>query len=523
MRALYRTSFEIRSELPRAALFDEIANLCWAWIYDPKRGSAYKRRPVSGSVGGSISGLPQGHAINTISTSHDNHHAWGLVFRHPDHADPNLHWQTEVAVGADAGGKTYFSCSLLLGRSDGNYAPSNRSPSRPRIVTQVLNRFPCFGAFKLTAKPILLPGTAQDADTMLGLLEDKSRTHPVVFVSCHEQSESHLINVSKLADLLGGLAHVVVAKDADANRLFNERLALRLSCFAGAIRLYWPGFARSSHGWQHPLLTTEQVVEQDARSTGLTSATLLRDIADVAVFNLHSHFYTWERVQELDRRRAIAEAIASNQQSELLKLYEEDNLELNARVKQLETELAASVEELHQQRSLAESFRLALEQRKTAGPTSVEDALPPSSVREAVERAEKKYADRLVFCPNSKSEHKNSAFESPDEVFDVFDWLATCYFDARTGQRRCPRLDHELSQTLPGWDYSAKQSETTLGANAEWYHCTWDGRRYEISEHVRYGTSRREQEAIRIAFAWDSERQRVVIGYIGQHQKNTKS
>lgn len=523
MRALYRTSFEIRSSLPRAQLFDEVANLCWAWIYNGKRGPAYKRSMLTGAVGCVVTGLPPGHSLTTISTTHENHHAWGLVFRHPDHTDANLSWQTEVAIGTDTKGKTHFSCSSLLGRNDGNYAPSNRNPSRPRIVNDVLNRLGGYGAFKLTSGPISLEGTAKSADQMLALLEDKTRTHPVVFVSFHEQSKTHLLDVRKLADLLGGLAHVVVAKDADANRLFNDRLAFRLNCFAGAVRIYWPGFSRSSPGWEHPLWTTEQVVEQEARSEGLTSTTLLRAIADVAAFNLHPNFYTWERVQEIDRRRAIAAAIASNQQSDLLKLYEEENAQLATQINQLKAELATSAEGLHQQRSLAESYRLAFEQRKTTDSTSVENALPPSTVREAVERAEKKYADRLVFCPNSKSDYKTSPFEKADEVFDVFDWLASFYIEARMGKRSCPRFDHELAQILPGWDYSAKQSEITLGANAEWYHCTWEGRRYEIGEHIRRGSSRREEEAIRIAFAWDAERQRVVIGYIGQHQKNTKS
>jgi hypothetical protein len=266
-----------------------------------------------------------------------------------------------------------------------------------------------------------------------------------------------------------------------------------------------------------------QLIEQEARSSGQTGFIVLRALADVAAYHLHANFLTWERVQEMDRRRAIAEAIASNQQADLLKLYEEENCSLNVRVRQLQSDLATAAEEIHQQRSLAESFRLAFEQRKNADPSSAEDALPPSSVREAVDRAAKKYTDRLIFAPNSKSTHRTSPFELPDEVFDVFDWLATFYFEARTGKRRCARFDLELAQILPGWDYSAKQSDKAVGANPEWYHCTWDGRSYEINEHVGRGSSRREEECIRIAFAWDADRQKVVIGFIGQHQKNTQS
>jgi hypothetical protein len=94
MRALYRTSFEIRSSLPRSQLFDEVANLCWAWIYNGKRGPDYKLPQLTGAVGCVITGLPPGNVLTTIRTSHENQHAWGLVFRHPDHTDENLSWQT---------------------------------------------------------------------------------------------------------------------------------------------------------------------------------------------------------------------------------------------------------------------------------------------------------------------------------------------------------------------------------------------------------------------------------------------
>ena len=41
--------------------------------------------------------------------------------------------------------------------------------------------------------------------------------------------------------------------------------------------------------------------------------------------------------------------------------------------------------------------------------------------------------------------------------------------------------------------------------------------------HVGKGTSFDPQNTIRIAFDWDEEEQRVVVGYIGRHQKNRRS
>jgi hypothetical protein len=524
MRALYRTSFEIRSALSCELLFQKVADLCWLWIFDPvNRGKYYGQNKPFGAVAISIVGLPKGHSVDSLACEYEGERAWGVLFRHIDSDDDNLSWDTELSIYRTAKGKTFFACSTLLGRNDGAFTPSYRKPARPRIVRDVLQQFGGFGAFKLVGKPLLVSGSPDKISELGRFLELTERSHPVVFVSMHEQSKSHIVNFEKLSDLLGGLAHVVVAKDIEANRLLNQWLPFRLACFAGAIRIYWPGFKRSAPGSRHPLWTTERILELETRRSGQIAETILGEIAEVTVFNIHENFFTWARLQELDRKRAISTAISANKQVELLRLYEEDNTSLINRLRDMQNTLATSAEEIHRCRSLAETYRIALEGRKNNADISAGDSLSPSSVREAVERAQRKYADRLVFALNSKSEERDSSFRFPDQVFDVLDWLASFYFEARAGRQRCPRLDNELAEILPGWGYSAHQSEVSKGTNPEWYQCTWDGRRYEIEEHVGYGTSRRPEEAIRIAFAWDSIRERIVIGYIGQHQKSTKS
>ena len=57
----------------------------------------------------------------------------------------------------------------------------------------------------------------------------------------------------------------------------------------------------------------------------------------------------------------------------------------------------------------------------------------------------------------------------------------------------------------------------------EWYRTRVDDREYELDMHVGKGTSFDPQNTIRIAFDWDDEGKRVVVGYIGRHQKNRRS
>ncbi len=84
-------------------------------------------------------------------------------------------------------------------------------------------------------------------------------------------------------------------------------------------------------------------------------------------------------------------------------------------------------------------------------------------------------------------------------------------------------FNKDIADNIPGWDFSAHQSDAATGRFKEWYECNWEGRTYSVTDHVGTGISKRPEETIRIAFAWDKGRKIIVIGYIGQHQKNTKS
>jgi hypothetical protein len=144
---------------------------------------------------------------------------------------------------------------------------------------------------------------------------------------------------------------------------------------------------------------------------------------------------------------------------------------------------------------------------------------------EAIGAAKQRYSDALVFALNGRSSGDETPFQPASEVFDALQWLAEIYRPARLGApgAGCANFNHNIREIIPGWFYSAHQSEIVTGRFAEWYRCTWEGRTYQIFEHIGSGTSRRPEETIRIAFDWDEERQQVVIGYIGQHQKNTLS
>ena len=143
-----------------------------------------------------------------------------------------------------------------------------------------------------------------------------------------------------------------------------------------------------------------------------------------------------------------------------------------------------------------------------------EDAPPRiASVEDALALAERTFPDALTVALNGKSDPR-VPFAKPEEVFDALAWLATCY--------RRPSAT-AIGEACPGWFHKPDQSDATVGMYPEWYRASIDGRTVPIRSHLGKGNSFDPRSTIRIGFAWDEQQQRVLVGYVGRHQRNRQS
>ncbi len=524
MKTLYRTSFNISHARTVAQTFDDVAAVCYRWVFDPKR----KVSPPSGLNVGTAYTVERTVLLNGseieahfVRGGVNGTTAWGLRFSHPQSDDPTLRWTSEVGLLSQGGAMPCFSCSVGVSRVGSIVSPIRQRSSRPQLVPAILRHFKCVSAYPLMTKPIGMKPSAGDIENLVGVLQAPSRTHPIVLISNLNADNRPTVDPAVLADSLAGLAHVVVTTDSQVSWMLRDRLPNPLLTYDGAVRLYWPGFRVTDSPFDHPLWTSPKIESYRDPSRDLAQV-LLDLISSTAIFNLHDGILTWDRLQSLGRAQAIAEARAAGKDDELLALYEEDNKSLGEQLRQLNGQLVQQTEELQKQRSLAETFRAALEARKN-GAIEVEVAMPVASVMEAIQRAEQRLGDKLVFSFNSKSEHEACPFEAPDEVENALNWLASIYWRARAGKEGCPDLDKSMRETISGWGYSGGQKKSSVGKFEEWYYCNWDGRDYWLGDHLRCGTSTKPTETIRIAFAWDKDARKIVVGFVGQHQRNRNS
>ena len=158
---------------------------------------------------------------------------------------------------------------------------------------------------------------------------------------------------------------------------------------------------------------------------------------------------------------------------------------------------------------------------------SAEDAPEPvpqefESIEQALELAKTRYPNRLVIRPNKKSEVSNF-YRNPGEVWNALEWLATTYHDTQTGKVRVKDLDESLRRVCSGWSYAGDQTDITVNTYLEWYTTMVDGVRYYVRKHIGKGRTRSANNIIRIGFDWDPQSERIIVGYIGPHQRNRKS
>ena len=189
--------------------------------------------------------------------------------------------------------------------------------------------------------------------------------------------------------------------------------------------------------------------------------------------------------------------------------------------------LADEVVELRDQLRITElqelNWRSAYEAEMSSKDTSAPEPIPSEieSIRQALDLARSRYGDRLAIRLNKKSDPDYN-YTRPKEVWDALEWLAKTYHPTQTGEARVIDLNDSIRNTCSGWEYKANQTDITFNMYREWYTTTKEGTTYELRKHIGKGTGR-DSNIIRVAFDWDEDSQRVIVGYIGPHQRNRVS
>ena len=189
-------------------------------------------------------------------------------------------------------------------------------------------------------------------------------------------------------------------------------------------------------------------------------------------------------------------------------------------VESLQSQLHEHRDEIEKLQEEAERWRRHYieEASKRVATTGEDEDLSIESVNDAVELAKKRFDDKLLFQLNGKSRVEDNPFIHPKAVWDALQWLAITYYEARMGEISLTNPDVSIRKACKWW-YKGHQSDITMNKYEDWYTTKVGNKIHWLKKHIGTGSNKDARYTIRVAFDWDKSKERVVVGFIGQHQQ----
>ena len=485
------------------------------WLLGPRPGvDVVRLQALDLSVSGDH---PLGEASLLVRHAHDAELTLaGFRLKHPDSDEPDREWLSEVILARREEGDFRVAIRTNVRRTGSVVRPLQIPASRPTLTGRLISTFDAWeGALGLVDHAIAV-GLEEFDQYFLTALESPHRTVPLVVVSAGND-DRHLVDAELVADRLAGVALVCAFTSRQVSWRLSALLTRDWSVWDGGVRVYWPApnlsepprdvvFSRSRMG----------VLGDSAR----VADELLGIVSRASTSRSAVGLARWSELERRINEARIEDARRRGDNAELARLLYEEKDDLSAAKTELEEQVRELTSDLERARQDASYWRQLYQDSQKSSPTPADDgaseAPPATTVEEALQQAAQLYPDRLALQLNSASDAA-TPFEDVDAISRALGWVATQYVDAKTGHKPCADLDSAL-KAQAGFFYKPNQAATTVGQYRSEYETQWRGRKVPLTAHIGKGTGRDPRHAIRIAFHFDEETRKVVVGYVGQHQ-----
>lgn len=480
--------------------------------------------------------------LRILATAEEDPELYAWVLKFPDDVVSGRQWIVEVGVKSFNG---VFDVSCVVKTDEhSTLVKSPVTASQPRMIRYIVNNIKQAknADFAATVPGTSLKTVGPDRDSYRALLaeiERPGRDFPIVLVSPTREGE-YLLNALDLQEKLVGLAQVVqVARDFNSYEM-SEVLGEARSAWGGSVNIQFmpslTGQARGRYfladaicGWgptQH-----ERIAQILAWVTNNTNIPRMRNhVRPEGVMQLEMR----RRMQAARAGRAQMDAAqlrdvldqAAQKAAEQAKYFDElvdENAQLESNLSELKDEIEDVRDDLAKRDYTIQTLKDQLDRAGSGqGPgISGEDLLKmacrtePLLPIECLELIEKVYGDRCIILESAKdSAHEMTRFVNGDTLIDLLRLLVTEYRD-----RLMDGGDNEARKVFGKNDYAAKESETVMGNKAMRRQRTfiYRGEEIEMFRHLKIGVDDDVTRTIRVHFHWDSERQKMIVGYCGKH------
>jgi hypothetical protein len=530
MRTVYAVQFEVGAPLGSspASVPERVRKMAADWVADwyTRSRLSVPDIPLDGCDLQPVAG----HAVKVQRVNAGGHAGlWNLTWSHPADHDDTLLWTSECLV-ASAEGRTEVSIILRLESTAFRIAPSQFEVWRPRLVRRLVDELPCKEHGRLlTASPQLL-AVADVGQFVENELLSPARALPAILFSRDIWSEMYVADPAATADAVVGLARVYFLTDKWAAFALTNDLGKTLSCFGGAVRIYWPGLTQTADPYSQPLFLPDRIRGWEADGRRLPNV-ILRRLAPISAVRFMQGPITKRvraalDIEETHRREQVKRGLVDRAELEgqLLEAWDgrdrarRELEEREASIVELELRIAELEEE---NRDLKTSFaqirqHIGVQGQGVSQPVK-EVEVDFRSVREALDRAGQEFRDHIDVWRSAEESAVKSAFARPSQVYQALlaiKEVAEAYFKSKATGRSMGPWDKAF--TDKGFKYAATESQNTLNMYGDERVFVHKGQKLQMLRHITMGGGDR-QNCLQIYFEVHEGLQRVMIGYCGMH------
>lgn len=464
--------------------------------------------------------------------------AW--VLKHDDDDVGGRQWIVEVGLKKSTG---TLQVTCVVKTDEHNALVSSPvAASQPRVIQYIIRnvRSPSSVAEFTDAVPGEFVKTVgpdrRTYDAFRVEIERRDRSGALVVVSATHKGE-YLLNPTALQPKLVGLADVVQVDPKSNSYEMADILGKSWSAWGGAVNVL--SFPSASGAVRYRYFLSDEIGswgdEQQRISKILAWVT-----ASTNVPRLRMHVRP-EGVALLSMRRSTERASAASERLNTAQLRQalhdalkrldgnerhfdeivEENARLEEDVSRYRDELVNAQDELRNK-----DFQLGTLTQQLSGtntravdPTNASEILRlvihgPSPL-ECLELIERFYGDRCtILCSARNSAGNMDRFVEGRKLLKLLVRLVTTYRD-----KLMYGGDAEARKVFGKNQYAAKESETVMKNKTMRRQRTFEYNRNQVEmfSHLKVGVSDDPTRTIRVHFFWDVSRQKVVIGYCGEH------
>jgi len=405
----------------------------------------------------------------------------------------------------------------------------------PTLTANFIKKFQGQFGFPLHANEITV--NSSNAIQLLDMITMPQRQLPLVLLN-HSKGKKPQINPKKLGQQLAGIAHVYYIPKPTKIPLIGSDIEKSLELEPGSMVIYWPDINNDENlnieGWQEKdIKENSQEIQQE----------LLQKIIEFSLFKQSE--ITYAQIEEVEEKLKVVElGLAkkdlegqltqaqqeNKRQAEELVLIvnkrKEEDPHLEEKVLELEYSVVDLKQQLEKAKAKSQSLQYALDSKQETNSidstTSKEESVKIDSPLEAYTRFQEIYGTtKVILTPGATRQLKKIKYENFQDIFDMFEWLATTYLEAKNTGLTYIELN-KLAIEKIGMQYSNHQNKSTMKQFKNDYFAIIDGKKVELEEHLRIGTGW-GGKSLRTLFYHDAQKNQVRIGFIEKHPKNPRT